>query len=242
MYDLDEWIAKTRAGIEEDRLRPDVMTEEEAEVFGDLAKFGISREDFNRRLEAQLNFCEMHRARLVGTGGDVNLWGFGTVHAVAAPEEGGWWINLIDLVEPTGMTYAELDRQFKKALDETSVDGGENSDVYQAFWWDTDENVTAERYVNHNFTMRMFTFYSPWRDEFYNNIKDLMTHGLIKAVGEEKLNQGTTYVVEQNSLGEDVLVETGIGMGEVLRQGLPSEEVARHQAFQGPLGAFDHDN
>lgn len=68
--------------------------------------------------------------------------------------------------------------------------------------------------VRHSFAMRVFAGLSPWAKEFTANTLDLMRLGF--------LHSG---------------LADSIGMGDAIRgEGVPSVEVARHQAQAGPLG------
>lgn len=119
------------------------------------------------------NFAEKHQVLPVIA--DIDLWGFGSVNVYFDDPAGGWWVSMLDLIDPSGVPYERLIELFDEETeeyDEVTTGRVEFND---------DGNEWSLMMVNHSFVMRLFACHSPWRKEFYENTKELMAHALEKS-------------------------------------------------------------
>ena len=65
-------------------------------------------------MRVHLGFCRAHQLAFRMPGDDVDLWGFGTASVLFAQPDGHhWWTDLVDLIEPTGLTWTDLKRAYR---------------------------------------------------------------------------------------------------------------------------------
>jgi hypothetical protein len=144
-----------------------------------------------------------------------NLWGFGTVQPLFLEADGGFWVTLEDLIVPTGLSYEDLERVF--LADEASEERGDISVAHLPVG-----GGLSTRIVRHDFVLRAFSLHSPWRNEFYEKTKELMSHAMVKS-GLAEL-----FVTSSNS-GFAVLAHMRATDGQVVR-------------IQMMIHSFDSDN
>jgi hypothetical protein len=109
---------------------------------------------------------------------EANLWGFGSARVVLTEPDGGFWMRLFNLAEPTGLDDVDLYRIF---LDElaTQEEEGRDDDHPSVLYIKVDG--ARDLLVHHDFVMRLFAIHSPWRKEFYESTKELMSHAMEKS-------------------------------------------------------------
>lgn len=103
-------------------------------------------------------------------GGEIDLWGFGRTDVMFSDPDGGWWVALYSLVEPTGLTAEAL-----RDLWDHEAEEYEGESVDRINYLDG-VNLPV---VHHDFVMRAFALHSPWREEFYENTQQLMRHAMM---------------------------------------------------------------
>jgi hypothetical protein len=185
-------------------------------------------------LLAMADFCDQHQA--VPTDGTIDLWGFGEAVALFAPADGdkGWWTPLYGLAEPLGMTVTELAEAFDEDIAE---DWGEHRAARLAFI-DQDGEPQTLPVVNHSFVLMLLAGKSPWSSTFADNMLPLFRHAALQTGLADSIEGAVIVDADGN------VTETDLTLGDVLRgkDDLPSEEVARHQAFSGPTGPVERGN
>lgn len=117
-----------------------------------------------------LDYADEHELYIGG--GEIDLWGFGKANILFTDPDGGWWIGLYSLIEPTGLTAETLRGLFDNEVEEYE---GESAD--RIYYRDADDSSLP--IVHHDFVMRAFALHSPWRKEFYENTKELMAHAMM---------------------------------------------------------------
>lgn len=120
-------------------------------------------------LTAQLDYAEAHGLYL-GAPRTANLWGFGEVPVLFVNPQGGFWVNLIWLIDPTGLTYSQLIEAF---LEEEA-----DEDFQASVGRIPDKDGKTSLIVDHSFVMRTFSTRSPWHREFYEATRELIAHAL----------------------------------------------------------------
>jgi hypothetical protein len=177
-------------------------------------------------------FCRAHDVR-PGFGESVNLWGYGSAHIAYAAANSDWWVALTSLVEPTGLDYHRLMEIARKmAADDAEARNGAAPDDVTPVAHDGVDWVFRSLAV-----MRVFMTYSPWSKEWFDAVEPLMTHAMIHSGLMDKFGDLPTYQMAVDENGDTVALPTGESAAQVWTKDLPSEEVARHQAFRGP---FEH--
>jgi hypothetical protein len=105
-----------------------------------------------------------YRGLFIG-GGEIDLWGFGKTHIMFSDPDGGWWVALYSLIEPTGLSAETLRDLWDREAEEYE---GESVDRINYL------DGTNLPIVHHDFVMRAFAIHSPWREEYYKNTQVLM--------------------------------------------------------------------
>ncbi|TKA11736.1 hypothetical protein [Actinacidiphila oryziradicis] len=172
---------------------------------------GVHLKDRERAIhDALADFCEEYTVwPRAGLGIVASLWGFEPEVSVFA-EDANATGHWFHLPDLSGPTGVDYDR----LADEFDRDRADDySDVALITW----PGNNGLRIVRHTFAMRIFSGVSPWAKEFYRNTEDLLRLGF--------LHSG---------------LADSLGLADAMREGgVPSLEVARHQAFSGPLGGLD---
>lgn len=128
-------------------------------------------------LDGLVDFAE-RRGCYFSNGATVNLWGFGTATTVLDDPDGGFWMRLFNLADPTGLTDDQLYRIFLDELAEQHEDGRDD-DHPSVCYIQTDAG--RDLLVHHDFVMRAFSVHSPWHKEFYEATRELMAHAMEKS-------------------------------------------------------------
>jgi hypothetical protein len=110
-----------------------------------------------------------YRGLFIG-GGEIDLWGFGKTHIMFSDPDGGWWVALYSLIEPTGLSAETLRDLWDREAEEYE---GESVDRINYL------DGTNLPIVHHDFVMRAFAIHSPWREEYYKNTQQLMRHAMM---------------------------------------------------------------
>ena len=178
-------------------------------------------------LAAVADFAERHNVLpVVKT--TASLWGYGEVGVQFATPGGEWWCALQELIEPTGVSYEDLLREFQLDLED-------DLDDVAVMTWDGASGETHHlELVQTSFAVRIFMGISPWASEFAKAIRPL----LCRALADSGLGDALGPVVQ---IHEDGTVErTNMSFTEFMAGGepLPTEEEARRQAFGGPAVAL----
>lgn len=116
----------------------------------------------------------------------LNLWGFGSGMQVFRRADDGMWVDLISIAEATGIDSTRLLGLFEEEREEFE---GHSTRVLR--YLDGRELLYL---VSHDFVMRAFACHSPWHKEFYENTKELMSHGMEKSGMFEPREGGPEFV------------------------------------------------
>jgi hypothetical protein len=169
------------------------------------------------------DFCEKHAC--IGLfDATANLWGYGTVPIYYEAPRGGWWTGLVDLIEPTGVSWTRLKEVFNNDRDE--FDG---SDADVVTWTEDNGEQVALPVVANSFVVRIMLNESPWAREF----ADALFPTFQRAMSASGLGETLSPVVEVNP---DGTTATRRSFSDFLNGGapLPTEAEARARAFRGP--------
>lgn len=132
----------------------------------------------------------------------VNLWGFGEVEPLFFEADGGFWVTLDDLVVPTGLSFEALAQIFLE--DEADEERGDISVAHLRVGGDLSAKI-----VRHDFVMRAFSLHSPWRNEFYEKTKELMSHAMVKSGLADMFvtssNSGFAALAHMRTTGDEVI-------------------------------------
>lgn len=207
------WAETTRANVEK-LLAADEIEERNAAI-----------------LLAMADFCAKHDA--IPTRGTINLWGFGEASALFEPADGGkgWWTPLFDLIDPLAMTSAQLLDAFKEDVAEEWGEIRADTITFPA----DDGEPYPLKVVSHSFVLMLLAGKSPWSRTFVDNSMDLFRHAALRTGLADSIGGVIVFDSDGNA------VQTDLTVGDMLRgkDDLPSEEVARHQAFTGPTGPLE---
>lgn len=162
-------------------------------------------------------------------GGTKDLWGYGDAPVAYVDEDGDWQIHLVDLIDPVGLGYRRLTELAEQMAGEDAEYDSQGHTVrrHGDRWVVTSVGV-----------MRLFMCHSPWAAEWYDAVRPLMTHAMIHSRLLDALGPVPTYRIDVAEDGEQVAVPAGESFADTVTRDLPSLEVARHQAVQGPFGAL----
>lgn len=148
-------------------------------------------------IDWHLDYADEHGLYLGGR--EVDLWGFGKAHIMFNEPDGGWWIGLYSLIEPTGLSPLKLRDLFEE--DEADAERGAISVARVPYGDERDPGLPI---VHHDFVMRAFALHSPWRKEFYENTEELMRHAMINSGLADLLTglstSGYTAVAEMHTV------------------------------------------
>lgn len=177
-------------------------------------------------LSVLVDFAERHGLYFADDT-QVNLWGFGTAPIVLSEPDGGYWLRLLDLAEPTGLTGRQLCRIFRDELAEQQEQEG---DADHPTVLDIHTTGGRDLLVHNDFVVRVFAIHSPWRSEFQRNTEQLMAHGLEKS--------GLLDTIGQSPTGFTVIAHLTTDDGEAIKLSMP---VLRFDVDQVPivLAPFD---
>lgn len=194
-------------------------------------------------LRADAGFCQTHRCQTASKA-TADLWGFGdvTLAFVAKDEDDdpdqAWWVWLYDLTEATGCTREQLTDFWNR----DRADGYADVDVV-TYTRPSEDRPISVPIVGNGAVMRVFMEISPWGAEFMKNMRPVFAHAFMASGMAELVGGAPSYVIDQNSLGEDVAVPTGRTLGDHIRTeaGQTSDDEAAQQAFRGPTGPLTDD-
>lgn len=202
---------------------------ERALVSGEMGEHEVTA------MRAMATFCRVHDAAPVAAGAVVDLWGFGDVAVAFTQVDGpGWWADLDNVAELAG-----VDEKGKAEFWDCETDHDDPEwplSVGSVEWGTVDGRAIRACYVNHMGALRLFLGWSPWAPELMRNLEPTFERAMVGS-GLGDLFKSVRVDAEGN------VVETGRTLSDAIRADGPvaSGEVARAQAFSGPLGALERE-
>lgn len=185
-------------------------------------------------------FCGTHHVMPTPPGMAVSLWGFGEIIPIYAPadDRGEWWAHIDSLSEPTGIPRDVLYREWHREREDACLnhEAGCKTEADQLVTVLDDGRKITDRLWSAFGVMGLFMGLSPWRKEFFNNLRPAFRRAAVLSGIADEIpiaridEQGNAMVTGETYT--DVILADGP---------LPSSEVARHQAMAGPLAALDED-
>ncbi|WP_141581281.1 hypothetical protein [Actinomadura sp. WMMA1423] len=157
-----------------------------------------------------------------------NLWGFGSVRVVLSEPDGGFWVRLFSLIEPTGLDDVELYRLFLEELAEQDQEGREDDHPSVHL---IEAGDARDLLVHHDFVMRVFATHSPWRKEYFENTKELMHHAMEKS--------GLLGIFGASPTGFTAIAHLTTEDGEAIKLSMP---IRRFDADEVPIVAAPFDD